>query len=358
MEKPNKPNERVLFRSVEVPTQPIAEELSLWGQERTGIIMPGPINHFAEVDEAKVVFGQSDRKPVTWQEHLDHLKDQQARLERMNKSSDYARVDITSQLPIGVVATGDWHLYARGTDYATWEKHMKLIKDTPNVFMIPHGNTIDNFIFPSGMFEQMGNPSEQIEMVKSFANDFKDKFLAVVGSRCHEGWTDQRTDVNIYEQMFTDTIDQGTPFFGNGGVVEINLNGIAYRWGAIHKSRYHSSLNPTNLNRQLHDLRWPVDILSGAHHHVAQLLQGVKYEPPFEKDVIFIRTGTYKGSDNYSEGEGFGKGQLASPMVILDPARKHMIAFYYIEDGVNYLNMQRELAQFKLAQNAQEGTGK
>lgn len=302
-----------------------------------------------EMQNPQVTFEVPDKEPVTWQEHVVYLRERQARLKRLEKSQEYARVEITSPLPIGVVLTSDWHLGSEGTDYELWKKHMDMVKNEPQAYMIPLGNTIDNFIWPGGMWGQIENPDIQMEMVKQFAHDFKGKFLGIVGSRCHEGWAEDKVNINPYELMFTDEIDNGTPFLSKGGVINLKLRqngqaeGIEYTFGLVHKARFNSALNPTNPNKRIHDLRWPADIVAIAHNHIAEIDHTTRWEGPFKKEVVSLRTGTYKVDDSYSESEGFGKGQIGGQMVILDPREKSIIPFLHIEDGIRYLQAIREL---------------
>jgi len=280
--------------------------------------------------------------PPTWQEFLEALKIKQERLGRENREQQFANLSIKSQLPIGIVLTSDWHLGGRGTDYDTWERHMELIKNEPLAYMIPLSNTIDNFIFPSGMFEQMENPASQQRMVKNFAEDFSDKILAIVGSNCHEGWTKKTTNIDPNYLMFEDNINKGIPWLPVGGVLDVNLNGFSYKIGLVHKARYNSSLNPTNPGHRIHDLKWPVDIVAIAHSHVKQVLHSNKYEGDFEKELIIFRTGAYEVKSDFLEGEGWGQGQIGSPIAILMPDRKHVIPFYALEDGIDYLRNYRK----------------
>lgn len=302
-----------------------------------------------EMQNPQVTFDVPEKEPITWQEHVVYLRERQARLKRLEKSQEYARVEITSPLPIGVVLTSDWHLGSQGTDYELWEKHMNMIKNEPQAYMIPLGNTIDNFIWPGGMWGQMENPDVQMEMVRQFAHDFKGKFLGIVGSRCHEGWSEDKVNINPYEIMFTDEIDKGTPFLSKGGVINLKLKkdgqseGIDYTFGLVHKARFSSALNPTNPNKRIHDLRWPADIIAIAHNHIAEIDHTTRWEGPFTKEVISLRTGTYKRDDDYSESEGFGKGQIGGQMVVLDPRSKSIIPFLHIADGMRYLQAIREL---------------
>ena len=125
-------------------------------------------------------------------------------------------------------------------------------------------------------------------------------------------------------------------------VVEIDLNGTVYSIGLVHKARFHSALNPTNANKRMMDLRWPVDISAIAHHHVANIEQTTRWEGPYKKEVVLVRTGTYKIKDGYSELEGFGQGQVGGAMVVLFPDTKKMVPFIRIEDGMEYLKLLRK----------------
>lgn len=291
--------------------------------------------------EAEVSFTDTGLgKPPGWKEYLEDMKERQERLEREEQSQEYAKVEINSELPIGIVLTSDWHLGSKGVAYDTWARHMELIKDEPQAFMMTLSNTIDNFVFPSGMFEQMENPSSQQRMVRDFAREYKNKFLAIVGSRCHEGWTQNSSDVNVNYEMFRDVIGDGVPWLPVGGVVELSFNGISYKFGLTHKVRGAGN-NPQAFGQKMYD-RWPVDIVAAAHHHVKQLFYTNKYEGKFEQEFAVIRTGAYKIKDAYGESEGFGQGDIGSPIVILLPDRKHFIPFYSLEDGIDYLRLSRK----------------
>jgi hypothetical protein len=306
-----------------------------------------------EMQNPQVAFEKPDKEPITWQEHIVYMKERQARLNRLEKSQDEAKVEITSPLPIGIVLTSDWHLGGQGTDYELWQRHMEMIKNEPNAYMIPLGNTIDNFIWPGGMWSQMENPDIQMEMVKQFAHDYKGKFLGIVGSRCHEGWAEDKVNINPYEAMFVDEIEHGTPFLSKGGVIHLKLRengqaeGIDYTLGLVHKSRFNSSLNVTNPNKRIHDLRWPADVVAIAHNHTSSVEHTTRWEGSFTKEFIAIRTGTYKIDDSYSESEGFGKGQQGGSMIVLDPKEKRIVPFKNLEDGMRYLKAIRELDNLK-----------
>lgn len=295
--------------------------------------LPPPVVEFPEAPTSEF---------PSFGEHIIYLQEQQKRRESMSRNSESAEIKIQSDTPIGIVLSSDWHIGAQDTDYETFERHMKLVKENPNLFLTALSNTIDGYIWPGGIWSEVAHIPEQVEIAKSFAREYRDKLLAVVGSRCHD-WTKDRGGISPQEMAFMENVDEGMPFFQNGGLLTIDLNGIKYKMAMVHKARMHSSLNVTNPNKRILDLRWPsADVVAVAHHHVASMEHAVRWEGEDRRDVVLVRTGTYKIDDGYSQSEGFGKGQMGGVMVVLDPKEKNMVPFLKIEDGARYVDAMRK----------------
>ena len=286
-------------------------------------------------------FPPIERTLPDFAEHIVWLREKQAHAERLSRNSEYAEVKIKSDSPVGIALTSDWHIGSSETDYETFEKHMAIVKGEPNIFMAALSNTIDGYIWPGGIWSEVAHIPEQVEIAKSFAKEYKDKLLAVVGSRCHD-WTKDKGGISPQEIAFLDNVDNGMPFFQSGGLLTIDLNGIKYKIGMQHKSRFNSALNVTNANKRTLDLRWPsADVIAIAHHHVAAIEHAARWEGEDKRDVVLVRTGTYKIGDQWGRSEGFGEGQLGSPMIVLDPKTKHIVPFLHMEDGAEYVKLKR-----------------
>lgn len=289
-----------------------------------------------------VEFPQVEHTPVDFKEHLVYLREQQDHVERITRNSEYAEIKIKSDNPVAIALSSDWHIGSDATDYKSFLRHMEIVKDTPEFFLTALSNTIDGYIWPGGMWSEIAHVQEQVEIASSFAKEWKDKLIAVVGSRCHD-WTKDKGGISPQEIAFKENVDEGMPFFQHGGLLTVDLNGIKYKIGMQHKSRFNSSLNVTNANKRTLDLRWPsADVVAIAHHHVAAIEHATRWEGPDRRDVVLVRTGTYKIEDGYSKDEGFGSGQLGSPVVILDPKEKRVIPFLHIEDAQKYIIGARE----------------
>jgi hypothetical protein len=277
----------------------------------------------------------------TYEEHIVWLQERQTQMERMSKNSEYAEIKIRSDNPVGIALTSDWHIGSVETDYKTFNKHQEIIKNDPNLFEVALSNTIDGYIWPGGMMSEVAHVPEQIDIAKKFAKEWKGKILAVVGSRCHD-WSKDKGLISAQELAFMENVDEGMPFFQSGGLLTIDLNGIKYKVGMQHKSRFNSALNVTNANKRTLDLRWPsADVVAIAHHHVASIEHTARWEGPDKRDVVLVRTGTYKIDDQYGRSEGFGNGQLGAPMIVLDNKTKHITPFLHLEDGAEFVRLKK-----------------
>ena len=310
-ERVTKPERKMTARQVQ-PTEPVLG-LVTESPPPTIEFPPPPIEHFPD-----------------FKEHIIFLQERQKKRESLSRSSEYAEIKIQSDTPIGLVLSSDWHIGSHDTDYDTFTRHMNIIRENPNLFLVALSNTIDGYIWPGGIWTEDAHIEEQVEIAKSFGKEYKDKLLAAVGSQCHD-WTKGKGGVSPQEMAFLENIDSGMPFFTNGGLLTVDLNGIKYKIGMLHKSRYHSSLNVTNPNKRVLDLRWPsADVVAIAHHHVAAIEHAVRWEGEDRREVVLVRTGTYKVDDGYSKSEGFGAGQIGGSMVVLDPKEKRIVPFLRI----------------------------
>lgn len=295
-----------------------------------------------EHDDPKLTFPEPAKlETPTVEEHILYMRERQARMERLSRNSEYAEVKIESDTPIGINLSGDWQYGSAETDYETLHKHFNIVQENPNLYMTALSNTIDGFIWPGGMWSELEHLEQQVEFAAQFGREWRDKLLAVVGSRCHD-WTKDKGGISPQEIAFRENVDNGMPFFQHGGVLNVKLNDIDYKIAMMHKSRFHSSLNVTNANKRVLDMRWPsADVVAIAHHHVAAIEHAVRWEGPDRRDVVLARTGTYKIEDSFSKDLGIGTGQMGGVTVVLDPREKQVTPFLKLETANEYINLKR-----------------
>lgn len=290
-------------------------------------------------------FNHTPQQLPTFQEYLGSLIERQANIKERSRSSEFATIDIKTDAPIGLVLSSDWHIGAKGTDYGLFQRHMQMIQEEPNAYLAALSNTIDGYIWSDGIWEEIEHIEAQMEIARTFGREWKDKLVAVVGSRCHD-WTKAKGGISPQEMAFRENVDEGMPFFSNGGVLNMRVNGIDNDFALLHKSRFHSSLNVTNPNKRVHDLRYPAKFIAIGHHHVASVEDTYRWEGPYQKELALIRTGTYKIDDSWSQSEGFGHGQKGSPMVVMRHDSPDYMVFKKMEHGMMVLKMLRQHPEF------------
>jgi hypothetical protein len=137
------------------------------------------------------------------------------------------------------------------------------------------------------------------------------KGRVVFNHQCHEGWTKKNAGWQIYRELFGDT---DIPLLENGGYLDIQVGQEVYRTAHFHKLKYWSSLNKTHGGLRALDRVANADIVFTSHNHFAAVDQQNRFNPPFDKQVAIVASGTAKLQDQWqrdhfgTEGEPGGQG--------------------------------------------------
>jgi len=275
-----------------------------------------------------------------WIQFANYIKQQ---FEKESQTIEQTAIKKFKEGPIVVVFSSDWHLGSLATNYEEFERNIDFILNTPNVYMVIIGDTIDNFLqFPdkSALLSQIMNPRYQKYMLKSILDELlrKNKILAV-------GWGDH--DSRFEEKLSgSDVIQELTansvPYFAGKGVLCIEVGKQRYSCSVMHRSRFNSSINETHGSSQEYRFFVPADINVTAHQHSPAYT--VCYRMPVAREaglgcggqVILIRTGSYKEKDIYSL-RGWNKGQIGTPAVICYSDEWKLIPFSTPELAVEFI---------------------
>ena len=227
-------------------------------------------------------------------------------------------VSVDAKSPIGVAFIADQHLGSYYVDYDKAEADAKLVADTPNMYAIFGGDSIDNFIklaISSAMLESTAPPAEQLKLLEYYLSMFKGKILAMVSGN-HELWMKEMTSFDIYKHILK-VVPTYEPFAAK---IDLYVGLIEYKIMIRHKYRFNSSFNLTHTVKRMYDMcDYPFDIGVICHHHQAT------YEP-FSKHGQTrwaVRTGTYKITDEFASKIGFPPpNNKIVPTAILYPDEK------------------------------------
>jgi hypothetical protein len=218
-----------------------------------------------------------------------------------------------------VINLSDLHWGHHDVDYNFLDAMLNTIEKTPDTYCTFGWNILDAAIpakFPDGVMWSGQTTQEQVYTFKDKIMTLwkQNKILSAIGSgSCHEGWTKQRAGWQIYRELFGDT---DIPLLENGGYLDIQVGQENYRTAHFHKLKYWSSLNKAHGGLRALDRVADAEIVFTSHHHFASVDQTTKYNPPFDKQIAIIASGTAKLNDTWqkdnfgTQGEPCGQGIL------------------------------------------------
>lgn len=220
-------------------------------------------------------------------------------------------------LPVGVVFMTDIHYGSTGVDYDLLNEHIKIIKETPNLFVVMGGDLVDAFAatkHPTGMMGDSIPPDEQTEAMMAMISDldWRGKLGAV-----QTGNHDNRADVAgyRYERFLRELY---CPVFSGAGEIHAMVGDGAERY-TIYWSHTHwgkSKLNITNAaKRALQFSSDRADIALLGHTHQAS----AEHFDIAGKQKLAIVGGTYKQHDAWATKWGYSNPGKPGYTLILWP---------------------------------------
>lgn len=238
-------------------------------------------------------------------------------------------------LPICISLMTDIHYGSLGTDYDLLDKHLKIVEDTPNFYMVSNGDNVDAFntvMFPTGMFENPLSPQQQSHALIGRLRDLDaDGKVGVLSFGNHDNFV----NVAGYDWLNMMARDMNAAIFTSGGFLHILVGKEHYGIAMTHTFWGKSKLNPTNTTRRFLEFEYPqADIAFLGHTHQSELLS-------FDwggKERIACIGGTYKIRDDWMRHVGLGThGGKPGNCVLLYPDTHRMIAIRDIEEAQHFM---------------------
>lgn len=260
----------------------------------------------------------------------------QEELQKYDDRQTEIMIDIDDEKPIGIAFTGDWHTGGLYTAHKQMLKDFAVLKDTDGLYNVTMGDYNDNYNQNShkgGMWEQILDPDKQkIVTEYMFTKFLGEKNLAVLKGN-HDNWEVKETGEDFVRYLARKI---GSPYLWYGGTINLRLGNQVYKIQAHHSYKYNSSLNTTNSQRNLFNFTH-ADIIALAHLHYNE----THAKTAGGKDTVWIRTGSYKITDDYSQWVGGFNADCRVPMVVLFPKEKKIVDFRDMYEGIKYLKVVR-----------------
>jgi hypothetical protein len=274
---------------------------------------------------------------------LDSLEAHKEKMRKLESKQEFANITITTQNKyVAVMFLSDIHLENINTDAKLLRRDLEIVKNTKDFYVGFGGDLIDNFFVgphKEGIVEACMPPMQaRIVAGKLITNNLKGKLLwTILG--CHDAWDRDYADYNLPQHVAR---KMNIPYLGHGGDINLTLKngnkgkGILYSIHARHKYKGGNGDNGTApCKNVLRNIDAKFDIVAISHNHIAE----IKIEHFLRKPRVFVRTGSYKLEDRYSQMLGFEKNDFDSqiPVVVLNTQTKEMKVVTGVKNAADLL---------------------
>jgi hypothetical protein len=157
----------------------------------------------------------------------------------------------------------------------------------------------------------------------------------------------KRSGVDVNELLFADT---SFPKLDNGGILTIQMASVEYKMALFHKfGPFGSHFNKSHPAQQMQRLvlAGEADVVALAHSHYGESLQTYYGVGTQRHDVVYLRTGTYKGNvsgkidntpDMWIRDRAGTDGEPSGEAVMFRGDRREMQAFLKLETALDFHN--------------------
>lgn len=282
-----------------------------------------------------------DKRPEPTREDIDRLYHSLVSLDDILSATDTKQTRTTFRIddnkPIGICHWGDWHIFCRGGDFSRFDEDKKTIIETDGLYYIGMGDYKENqlpTVHASGTFEQLATPGVQDLIVKNIIQDTAEKCIALVRG-CHDDWDKKMGDKDFISKLCE--VAKCVNLW-HGGVLTFKFGTQTYKIMARHKYKNESSLNTTNVQRNMMNDFGPCDVFAVAHKHYPdmQVLRRMG------QDVVYLRSGSYKNYDEFGQKLAGYEGTHGVPICIYYPNEHKVLPFANLHDGILHLKALRE----------------
>lgn len=274
---------------------------------------------------------------------LEQIAAVQDTMKALDTQQNIARAVLKTNLPVGVVFPGDFHLGGRGTNHRLMVQDMLMWKALGDAVKVAGmGDYSEQFVGKLariGLSQHVMTKDMQIDTVKDvFCNTLLGQWLVFLEGN-HDGWAGD--ELARYVMHMAQRC--GVPFLGKGGELFLTVGRVEYKLALWHRYPGASALNKGNNQRRVRIDHNGADVVALAHLHNAY----VEFGQTGEVNHVGLRCGAYKTTDEHSrDAAGNVIADTRMPMVIFNPAEKDMLYYEDYRKGVEtLLRLRREWKQ-------------
>jgi hypothetical protein len=297
-----------------------------------GVSSPLPAVTFPDLKERA--------KPGWGKDFLRTISNVQSKMKALDTTQPVAHAEVKSDLPIGLVFAGDFHLGGRGTDHELFLRDLEMWQALGDaVKLVGMGDYSEQFtggLARVGLHQHVMTTDMQVETVMDlFVGELGKHFVTFLKGN-HDGWAGP--ELSNYVMRMAQRCE--VPFLGLGGELYLTVGDVEYKLALWHRYPGASSLNRGNNQRRVRIDHNGADVVCLAHLHNAYTELGTTGDITH----VGLRCGAYKTTDEHSrDAAGNVVSDTRMPMVIFNPREKDMLHVEDYKKGVELLlNLRRD----------------
>lgn len=284
-----------------------------------------------------------DPRDEDWERLFTSLVSADAVRAHLDPTDESAEIDAPVPGPIGIAFFSDLHAGAQGVNYQQLHQDILTLRDTDGLYGVVNGDLWENakpqMKSGNALYHSLfASPREQYQYIRWELAHALGKWIAI-----SEGNHDARDGMLAGVDRLPDLCNELSCYYftERGGTIYLNVGGQRYVIVMKHQYQGHSNITKSNSNRRLWQ-EWPhtwesADVIATAHFHEPDSY----HTSQRGRDVVWLRSGTYKEHDSWSESKGY-KPRYGVPIVVFHPGERRMTLFHHFDDGVAYLNAIRQ----------------
>lgn len=253
---------------------------------------------------------------------------------KFKTSQREATITLNGNLPVGLVFFGDQHTGSWSWAARRMLEDYKLASEADGLYINFLGDDFDNFIFNFAKWASVMTPDHQRRITEYLMKKIYEKTLSVVAGN-HLHWTKKAVDFDLNARL---AMLSNAVYLGHRGDLHIKVGAQEYHGHLGHRVQGVSVLNKSNSGRRTADDIGGADFIVEGDRHEPWLHQEYKAR----KRQVWLRSGTYKMDDDYTDEIGFPQGKWDMPCIVLLPDEHKIIPYLDFRDGLSHLRLLRE----------------
>lgn len=283
-----------------------------------------------------VTFPDKKQGGIYWRDALPVIAEMQKLRKDASRGQHYATVKIDNPNVIGIMAWGDQHIGAIGTDYRLLLELTDLLLNTPNLYCAIKGDVVEMAIKLRSVAEvcaQVLDPNLQLEFIESWIEEIAPKVLWAT-------WGNHETDRNealAGSCPVKNILARHVPYFPGIGHVTLEHGSQTYLIATSHKFKGVTQTDASAGCKRYLRLEWPeADIAMQGDCHRSS----VSVYNEGGKTRVAVTGGTLNVGSGFAQRYFSLKTSTAFPVIALWPDKKQVVPFHTVGEFMDTLGIE------------------